>query len=59
MPVYKVKTIFKSEYRHFIRANSQEEAKDLAHDMCDGEPNDLYWHDSEIEEVKEREADND
>lgn len=58
--VYRVKTIFRHEHFHTVRAASEEDAKHEAHLLaCEENASEVIWEDSEAELVDgERETDN-
>lgn len=58
--VYRVKTIFRREHFHTVRAASEEDAKHEAYLLaCEETASEVIWEDSEAELVDgEREIDN-
>ncbi len=58
--VYRVKTIFRHEHFHTVRADSEEDAKHEAHRLaCEEKASEVIWEDSEAELLEgEHEIDN-
>lgn len=58
--VYRVKTIFRHEHFHTVRAASEEDAKQVAHGLaCEENASEVIWEDSDADLVDgDRELDN-
>jgi hypothetical protein len=49
MPSFKIKTTFRHEHINVVSAESEEEAKQAAHELaCDSVASEVIWEDSEI-----------